>query len=609
MNPIHTYTDAGQFTVSLTVSTPFYRDNKRITDLIVSGSPPDAHFSGSPLSGPPPLTITFSDLSSGYPTTWHWDFGDNSTSSEENPIHVFTSPGNYTVRFSAANEFGNDSASEYIRVVNVLQKQVCLNIPSIIEYSEDDHHFMINKSYNDDYIFRIENNGSLLYIDPPPVSGIAKMVFFSQNSGVINETNDVISGNMAGIQIISDYVSPPGPGGILGNYSATFYSVTMPVYYPEGTIENSVSREIPPDEFLKFQRTISNSNFSADTIMDPADVAYILYCKKNNIADVGHATVTMTVSHQWVIKDRFSVARLDAQGQPKNDPYGRLITLNSSFVSEDPGNHLYYYEINEPDGIDLSNLAVPLYNRSLTLDGAKIQLVSPSVSPGTRPADVILGIDSDWVEWNYPNPYHWTNGYEPIVIIRLDDLGIGEVLETTYNSHNETGNIDVFCGDSPHGLSEFALVKTSMPGNPLQMLYLSLSSRVTPSPPSNSNTVVGGGGGGGGYGGSGNQVIPASEPGASTVGQVETSKEGSTITALSNDGQSASVSGESVSPDGPPANSLQRESHVPVANPPALPPQPTNSIFTMVIEVVALVSVILIVVFSVSLRYRQWEKE
>ena len=89
MNPIHTYTDAGQFTVSLTVSTPFYRDNKRINDLIVSGSPPFAHFSGNPLSGPPPLTITFSDLSSGYPTTWQWDFGDNSTSSEENPIHVF----------------------------------------------------------------------------------------------------------------------------------------------------------------------------------------------------------------------------------------------------------------------------------------------------------------------------------------------------------------------------------------------------------------------------------------------------------------------------------------------------------------------------------------
>ena len=431
----------------------------------------------------------------------------------------------------ASNEFGNNSASGYILVVNALQKQGCLNIPAIIEYSEDDHYFIINKSNTGDYIFRIQNNGSQLDIDPPPGSGIVKMVLLSQNSSLINETNDSISGNMAEIQILSDQISPPGPGGLIGNYSAAFYSVTLPGYYSEGTIENAVSQEIPRDEFLKYQQTISSSDFPADTIMDPADVAYILYCKKNNIAEIGPATVTMMVSHQWVIKDHFSIARLDAQGQPQNDQYGRLITMNSSFLSEDPGNHLYYYEINEPDGIDLSNIAVPVYNRSLTPDGARIQLVSPSVSPGTTPVDVVLSVDSDWVEWNYPNQYHWTNGYEPIVIIRIDDSGIGEVLDTTFRSHNETRNIDVFCGESPHGLSEFALAKTSMSGNPLQLLYLSLSSRVTPSPPINSNTGGGGGGGGGSYGGSGNQVTSAAEPDASTGSRSETSKEGSVIAA------------------------------------------------------------------------------
>ena len=591
--------------LSLTVSTHFYRDNKRINDLIVSGSPPEAHFSGSPLSGPSPLSVKFSDLSTGYPTNWHWDFGDNSTSSEENPIHVFTSPGNYTVRLSASNEFGNDFASGYILVVNALQKQVCLNIPAIIAYSEDDHHFIINKSDTGDYIFRIQNNGSQLNIDPPPGSGMVTMVLFSQNSSVITETNDVISGNMAEIQILSDHISPPGPGGVLGNYSAAFYSVMLPGYYPEGTIENAASQEIPPDEFLKYQQTISSSDFPADTIMDPADVAYILYCKKNNIVDIGPAMVTMMVSHQWVIKDRFRLAKLNAQGQPQNDIYGRLITMNSTFLSEDPVNHLYYYEINEPGGIDLSNIIIPVYNRSLTLADARIHLVSPSGSQDSCVDDMILAINSDWVEWNYPNEYHWSTGYKPIVIIHIDDTGVGEVLNTTFDLHNETENVDVFRAYSPHGLSKFALAKTSMSGNPLQMLYLSVANRANPPVPTGNLNTGGGGSGGGSYGGSGNQVLSAPEPDASKGNQPGTAQEGEPEISSGNNGKSSSLSQESVSPDPPSAPPVPQVSNAPVPNPPAIPPQPTNSIFTMIIEVATIISVSLLVMISVYMRSRK----
>ena len=65
------------------------------------------------------------------------------------------------------------------------------------------------------------------------------------------------------------------------------------------------------------------------------------------------------------------------------------------------------------------------------------------------------------------------------------------------------------------------------------------------------------------------------------------------------------VSRESASLPEQPANPVSQVSKAPVANPPVLPPQPTNSIFSMLIEAAAMVSVILIVVFSVSLRYRQ----
>jgi hypothetical protein len=101
----------------------------------------------------------------------------------------------------------------------------------------------------------------------------------------------------------------------------------------------------------------------------------------------------------------------------------------------------------------------------------------------------------------------------------------------------------------------------------------------------------------------------ASQP-ESTDSQSGTAQEGSPAdTTLGKNVQSGFVSRESVSADQQPANPVPEAPKAPAANPPVLPPQPTNSIFTLVIEAAAMVSVILIVVFSVSSRYRGREKE
>ena len=43
------------------------------------------------------LTVQFTDLSTGNPITWMWNFGDGSTSSEQNPQHTYISAGSYDV--------------------------------------------------------------------------------------------------------------------------------------------------------------------------------------------------------------------------------------------------------------------------------------------------------------------------------------------------------------------------------------------------------------------------------------------------------------------------------------------------------------------------------
>ncbi len=79
---------------------------------------PVAAFTGTPTSGTVPLTVNFTDQSSGTPTSWSWTFGDGGTATTQNPSHVYNSTGTYTVALTATNSAGSDSETKtgYITV-------------------------------------------------------------------------------------------------------------------------------------------------------------------------------------------------------------------------------------------------------------------------------------------------------------------------------------------------------------------------------------------------------------------------------------------------------------------------------------------------------------
>ncbi|WP_321508609.1 PKD domain-containing protein [uncultured Methanoregula sp.] len=125
-NPLHTYTRIGTYNVTLTATNAWgnhtvTRDNY----IIVSSSIPVASFVSAPLSGTAPLAVRFTDTSTNSPTLWDWVFGDGSVSAMQNPSHVYTIPGVYTVSFSAINAAGRGTVirSDYISV-SVLQPPV-----------------------------------------------------------------------------------------------------------------------------------------------------------------------------------------------------------------------------------------------------------------------------------------------------------------------------------------------------------------------------------------------------------------------------------------------------------------------------------------------------
>lgn len=118
---VHTYDEPGDYEVTLTVS-----DQEGATDSIskmitVEGKPPNAGFSWDPDEPGPGDEVSFSSRASvdqdGEIVGWDWDFGDGATSSEQDPMHIFESEGDYAVTLTVTDDDGEtDSVTQTITV-------------------------------------------------------------------------------------------------------------------------------------------------------------------------------------------------------------------------------------------------------------------------------------------------------------------------------------------------------------------------------------------------------------------------------------------------------------------------------------------------------------
>lgn len=121
-NPKHTYSEPGTYSVTLTVmNSDGKKDAVSKTDYItVRTATIKADFTGAPTSGPAPLTVKFTDRTTGSPSNWFWDFGDGSTSTGvKDPSHTYRYGGKYTVTLTATlgDEVDRATKKDFIQVV------------------------------------------------------------------------------------------------------------------------------------------------------------------------------------------------------------------------------------------------------------------------------------------------------------------------------------------------------------------------------------------------------------------------------------------------------------------------------------------------------------
>lgn len=108
-NPVHTYVTNGVYNVCLTATNALGSSTTCQDVVIATYVPPTVLFT---YAGDP--TVTFTDLSTEDPTSWSWDFGDGSFSTEQNPVHTFTADGTYNVCLTATNDIGSNTGCEAV---------------------------------------------------------------------------------------------------------------------------------------------------------------------------------------------------------------------------------------------------------------------------------------------------------------------------------------------------------------------------------------------------------------------------------------------------------------------------------------------------------------
>jgi len=107
--PSHVYA-MGTYTVGLTVTGPGGSNTQTRTSYVTVNPPaPVAQFTGTPTAGTAPLTVSFSNTSTGTITSYAWTFGDGGTSAIASPSHVYSTPGTYSVALTVTGPGGNNT--------------------------------------------------------------------------------------------------------------------------------------------------------------------------------------------------------------------------------------------------------------------------------------------------------------------------------------------------------------------------------------------------------------------------------------------------------------------------------------------------------------------
>jgi PKD repeat protein len=365
-NASHTYMSTGNYTVNLTVANADGSDSEVKTEYIVVSEPlpgaPVANFTATPTSGDAPLTVNFTDQSTGSPTSWLWDFGDGTNATEQNASHTYTSTGNYTVNLTVSNAGGSDTEvkTKYILVSESLPGAPVANFtanvtngtePLTVEFTD------ISTGSPTSWQWDFNNDGTVDSTEKTPIYTYSTAGNYTVNLTVAN-----VGGNDSEVKTEYIVVSEPLPGAPVANFTATPTSGTAPL-----TVN------------FTDQSTGTVSSYSWDfdndgTVDSSEQNPIYTYSKADNY------TVNFTVSNEAGSNSTVKTNYITVSSAETND-----LTLGS--MNTVPGNAVFAREANTVKITNIKNIGTE------TLTNISLALYASDVSDGTVPVNTTT-IDS-----------------------------------------------------------------------------------------------------------------------------------------------------------------------------------------------------------------------
>ena len=372
--------------------------------------PPVVQFTADVTSGYGPLSVQFTDQSSGA-TSWSWSFGDGtSNSTEQHPVHTFSAGGPYTVTLTATNKNGSDT----IQKVGYISVQSAPVFPDDWKYVKT-HTITSPGGTLTDYQIRIVasrtetgDTGEKVYLGTNAKSDYSDVRFASGSDSPLPYWIESVNSTAAVFWVKMPEITPSGS--------------TLKVYYGNPSTVTTSSGSSTFDYFDDFEDGNTNgwtvdsgTSFTADSVVKYAGSYSGKYTHKST---TGHAGAQLPISSR-------TSAIVDYQFRPASSnvySYGNLLdgtpaSLKGSWVSFLNNGQIANYN-NGWNNLQ-SYTAGSWYKMSLTVRSMQQYDVSINdVSRSTLQPVLTLG--------GQPSTYNgfWIHAYDPGTVAYIDDIRI-----------------------------------------------------------------------------------------------------------------------------------------------------------------------------------------
>ena len=454
-DPEHTFTSAGIYEVSLTVT-----DGGSLTDVanvtITVSSPPNAPVaiaSSDISSGDAPLTVNFTGSNSTDASSYSWDFDDGgATSTSADTQHTFNSPGIYNVVLTATGSGGSDTANIQITVsdpnadfelrINAGGPQVTFNS----EVFEADQNFVGGKVYTNasaevPELYQTERsaNPPAIFDYAIPLEGgqynitlhFAEIYWGATGGGPLTSEQRIFDVVMEGITILDDYdinadVGPQTP-----------VTKTFPVTMTDGVLNLTFDATGP--------NGVNQPKLSAIEIVGSTTAAEPVAVAEADVEE-GDAPLTVnftgsnstdTTSYSWDFDD-------DGASSTEANP-------EHTFTA--PGVYNVVLTVNGPGGTDTANVQITVN----TPANAPVAVATSDVNNGDAPLTVNFtgsnSTDTTGFSWDFDDAGASSNLANPQHTFNSPGI-YNVVLTATGPGGTDTANVQITVTDPA---SDFAL--------------------------------------------------------------------------------------------------------------------------------------------------------